>query len=497
MIGLKEKSRIIGFHIKGKSNRWIAKELGIDRGTVGKYVAEYDMLQNALINTSANETEKLRGITEKITAAPKYDSSTRRCRKLTPQLSERLDEILAAEAKKDKALGNHKQSLSRRQIHTLLIEEGFDVGYTSLFKYINVKLVKGKEAFIAQEYDFGERFEYDFGEVKLFIAGALYKAQLAVMCCPASNYYFAYLYNSQDYRVFEDSQVRFFEHMGGCFKEGVYDNMRNVVSRFLGRNEKELNPNLIKFAAYYGFVPNVTNAYSGNEKGSVERCVDIVRNAAFALKWEFGSIDEAQAHLNATLEKLNIGKPVEVERAALSPYRPPYECADIRNGCPVDKYSCATYDCVSYSVPDTLVGKKVDIKAYPWDIVIFYRNKQVASHKRVYKKGEMCLDINHYVSTFRKKPGALKNSVVLRANKRLKGIFDTYYKTNPKEFINIVDQNPGVGADELSNILLMHATCIPCTSAAATTNTIERKTLDQINKISFRKEGEMKCKLSA
>ena len=65
MIGLKEKSRIIGFHIKGKSNRWIAKELGIDRGTVGKYVAEYDMLQNALINTSANETEKLRDITEK------------------------------------------------------------------------------------------------------------------------------------------------------------------------------------------------------------------------------------------------------------------------------------------------------------------------------------------------------------------------------------------------------------------------------------------------
>ena len=497
MIGLREKSQIIRFHIEGKSNRWIAKTLHIDRGTVGKYVSEYDAIQNALISTSKDDSERVRTLAEKILAKPKYDSSTRTNKKLTPELSARLDEILAAEAKKDEVLGRHKQSLSRKQIFDLVKEEGFDVGYTSICKFVNAKLEKAKEAFIAQDYDFGERFEYDFGEAKLLIAGVLRKIQIAVMCCPASDYRFALLYESQDYNVFEDSQVKFFEHMGGCFKEGVYDNMKNVVSKFLGKSEKELNPRLIKLAAYYGFVLNVTNAYSGNEKGSVERSVDIVRNAAFAPKWEFGSVAEAQAHLDAVLAKLNEGKPVDKERTALSPYRPPYECADIRSGCNVDKYSCVTYDCASYSVPDTLVGKKVDVKAYPWDVVVFYRGKQIASHRRIYEKGGMRLDIHHYASTFRKKPGALRNSVVLRANKRLKGIFDTHYKANPREFINIVCANPGVGADELSDILLMHATATTNDASATCANAIERKTLDQINKIAFGMKEEAPCTLSA
>ncbi len=38
-----------------------------------------------------------------------------------------------------------------------------------------------------------------------------------------------------------DSHVKFFEMMGGSYREVVYDNMRNVVSKFIGRNEKELN----------------------------------------------------------------------------------------------------------------------------------------------------------------------------------------------------------------------------------------------------------------
>jgi len=37
-----------------------------------------------------------------------------------------------------------------------------------------------------------------------------------------------------------DSHVRFFSMMGGVYKEVVYDNMKNVVSKFIGRNEKEL-----------------------------------------------------------------------------------------------------------------------------------------------------------------------------------------------------------------------------------------------------------------
>lgn len=47
-----------------------------------------------------------------------------------------------------------------------------------------------------------------------------------------------------------DSHVKFFEMMSGCHREVVYDNMKNVVSKFIGKNEKELNPDLVKMSMY-------------------------------------------------------------------------------------------------------------------------------------------------------------------------------------------------------------------------------------------------------
>ena len=69
--------------------------------------------------------------------------------------------------------------------------------------------------------------------------------------------------------MFLDSHVEFFKMIGGVWKELVYDNMRNVVTKFIGKNEKELNEDLIKMSIYYGFDINVTNAFSGNDKGAI------------------------------------------------------------------------------------------------------------------------------------------------------------------------------------------------------------------------------------
>ena len=46
-----------------------------------------------------------------------------------------------------------------------MLAKPFDIGYTTVCGKVNEKLEKPKEAFVAQKYDYGERFEYDFGEV--------------------------------------------------------------------------------------------------------------------------------------------------------------------------------------------------------------------------------------------------------------------------------------------------------------------------------------------
>lgn len=74
----------------------------------------------------------------------------------------------------------------------------------------------------------------------------------------------------------------------------------------------------------------------------------------------FDTLEDAQAHLDAVLARLNEGKDIEAERRALAPLPPRYEVADVREGCRVDKYSCVTVGGCRYSVPEELVGKRVE-----------------------------------------------------------------------------------------------------------------------------------------
>ena len=108
----------------------------------------------------------------------------------------------------------------------------------------------------------------------------LFRSHLAVFTAPESGLRWVYLYKSQKMVVFMDSHVQLFEMVQGVYSEVVYDNMRNVVSKFIGR-DKELNQNLVHMFIYYGFDIITTNARAGNEKGSLERSVEIIRKRIF------------------------------------------------------------------------------------------------------------------------------------------------------------------------------------------------------------------------
>ena len=280
--------------------------------------------------------------------------------------------------------------------------------------------------------------------------------------------------------VFLDSQVRFFELLHGCFKEGVYDNMRNVVSKFIGRNEKELNEQLIKLATYYGFEINVTNCFSGNEKGNVEEAVKYIRNKVFAIKYEFNSFLEAQEYLQSQLILLNKDSLIEQEKKHLSFYRPKYETARIETN-HVNKYSFIQIDNNFYSVPDSLVDKYVVCKIYPSNIYVYYKNELVASHIRSNNKKETYIDIKHYLNTFLRKPGALRNSAALNSIPELKGLFDTYFKTKPREFIELLYYHSDKTIEEIIQIIKQESCLIETNDSNIIKNC--EKQLNQISKL--------------
>jgi len=446
-----DKFSIIKLKEEGNSNRKVAKLLHVDRKTVGRYWNEYlEQKQKLDIET---DKLKIKEIQEEITSKPKYNIKTRTKRKVTDQLLKRLNEILEEEKKKDEILGQNKQKLTNKQIYEQIKNEGFDISHSAV--YLEIKKIQGmgKETFIRQEYEFGDRLEYDFGEVKLVIDGEVKKYYLAVLSSPGAKFRWCYLYNNSGKEVFMDSHVKFFSMIGGVYKEVVYDNMRNVVSKFLGKNEKELNEELVKMSLYYGFKINVTNAFSGNEKGYVEGSVKYLRNQIFATNYKFKSEEAAIEYMESQLIKLNENSFIEEEKKYLIPIKPALELADIRTSV-VNKYSFIQIDKNCYSVPEYLVGMTVTSKIYYNEILIFSNNEFVCKHKKIDGEKQISADIKHYLNTLLTKPGAIHNSLVLKSNPRLKTIYDLYYNNNSKKFIEIIKENKEKEMAEIEMILI-------------------------------------------
>jgi transposase len=452
----------------GKSNRAIAKETGHDRCVISRIWSDYCAATAKLKEPGAD----VKSIQDEMTAPPKYRVAGRHRTKYTDELDARLREIAEEERGKTRRLGaGHKQKLTNRQIFEKVRTEGFDIGEATVNVALAKIRAKLKEVYIRQEYDYGDRLEYDFGEVRLDCGEGIKTYHLAVFTSPGSHFRWAYLYTNQKKAVFMDSHVKFFEMMGGCWHEIVYDNMRNVVSKFIGKSEKVLNGELVNMANYYGFQINVTNCFRGNEKGSVENSVKVLRNRIFSTTYRFGSLDEACVYMYSQLLKINESSEIEAEKKCLLPYKPPLELAAISDN-KVNTSSMVCVDTCFYSVPEHLVGKAVIVKKYHDEIRIYAANELVCSHPRVFGAGNMRVDIYHYLNTLYKKPGAVRNSVAIRSIPKLKAIFDTHYAKQPKKFIEIFLENRELSIDAIIRLF-----------EQKTSNVVELRALETVKPI--------------
>ena len=442
---------IIGYYHDGKSRRQLAKELGINRRTVNRYLKNHFRRYGEQLPDS--------GIEE----VPKYDTSNRRKVKLTEQVRALIDEQLELNAEKRRT-GRSKLILKGTDIHAMLRERGYDISYPTVVNYVRLKKDQGNEAFIRQEYLAGESTEFDWGEVRLDLDGKESRLMLAVFTCAYSNYRWARLYFRQDMCSFLHAHAMFFEHTGGVSREVVYDNMRTAVAKFAVRAaDKEPTDDLLRLSVYYGFNYRFCNARSGNEKGRVERSVEVVRRKVFGRKSSFADLARANRYLAAAVDRHNAETKVkgkqqtilerfEQERRVMIPAPTTAFDAGIPGQFRVNKYSCIQVDNNYYSVPDNLVGRYVDVKIYPHQIKVYLDDNQVFTHQRQTTQFQYYLKIEHYLPTLRRKPGALRRSVTLRqSDEVLKRIFENYFENRPKDFVELLSVLHPIGQAEKTN----------------------------------------------
>jgi len=429
------KQKIILYYFRdGKSQRQIARELHIARRTVSKYIESYRVTKSEQELSPTSVT-----LSNEIVKPPSYDSSNRGKRKLTKELTSRIDGYLEANDAKRRS-GLHKQVMKKIDIYESLRGEGFRIGYTSVCNYISRKMQSAvKEAYIRQRYSPGEVCEFDWGEVKLWIKGSLQRFYLAIFTSAYSNYRYAELYERQDTMSFQQSHVNFFTHIGGAYRQLVYDNMRVAVKRFVGHSEREPAEALLQLATYYQFEYRFCNAGKGNEKGHVKRSVEYIRRKAFCRRDQFDSLEEANQWLITRCKELNDAYCSKEEADYLYALpSSPFDCCSIES-CRVDKYATVTIGSNRYSVPDHLVGKMVNVKVYAHHIQCYDEEILVAEHNRSTHKHEWVIKLEHYLDTLHKKPGALHSSLALEGSQAcIRKIYTDHFREAPRDFIELL-----------------------------------------------------------
>ena len=88
MIKLIEKQKIIISHFqKGKSQRQNAREMGLNRRTVAKYVKDYETKKARLTDSKGNSNKE--ELIADIVEDPGYDTSNRKKVKLTEEIKDK------------------------------------------------------------------------------------------------------------------------------------------------------------------------------------------------------------------------------------------------------------------------------------------------------------------------------------------------------------------------------------------------------------------------
>ena len=443
---MKDKQEILFKAVReGKSIRAISRETGFHRVTVRKYVNKYNEEKSKLLQGDLPSEEEL---ISDFVEQPKYDSSTRKPRKVTPEIIAEISYRLEENEKK-RSRGEHKQQMKNTDISEYLISKGYEIGYTTVCRLVNRLTDSSAETYIKQYYEPGEVCEFDWGEVKLFLESKHRKLNMSVFTTAYEGWVYARAFPKQKTQDFQEAQAYFFDKLNRDHHQMVYDNMKVAVKKFVGRTEKEPTEALLKLSMFYGFDFRFCNAAAGNEKGHVERGVEYVRRKAFSKLNSFSSIEEINDYLEQVCDELNRrpkkekqGKSAEdllqIARPFLFPVQARYESAKLREA-RVDKLSTICVDTCHYSVPEKYTGKFVNVKISSDKIICFADNRFICKHNKLIGKHQWSMDINHYLKTLIRKPGAVKGSYAFRQmDENLKGIFSRYFKEQVKDFIRLL-----------------------------------------------------------
>jgi len=385
---------------QGWSRRRIARELRVDRETVGKYVLEQSCgakPANLPTGSEASKPASLAGLpapepADRPVGSPAESDPPKPASNLPTgpagpaSKCEPFRELISAKL---------QEGLSAQRIHQDLGGAASGIGYDSVRRFVQ-RLSRGRPLpFRRLECGAGEEAQVDFGTGALVITAEGKRRKTHVFRIVLSHSRKGY--SEPTFTQTTDDFLRALEnalaHFGGVPKTLVIDNLKAAVAH-PDWFDPELTPKVQSFCQHYGTVILPTKPYMPRHKGKVEAGIKYVQSNGLKGR-KFASLDEQQRHLadweqsvadtriHGTTKQQVLKVFQEVERSALLPL-PRERFANFHEARrKVNRDGHVEVAKAYYSVPPEYLGREVWAR---WDarlVRIFNgRWEQIAVHVR-------------------------------------------------------------------------------------------------------------------
>lgn len=370
-------------HQSGHSNRAISRILGVDRGSVNRYVRDL----------KARQAQKRPNPQTGSETQTEQDSKPADC-ELVPE--SHSGPPSQCDGYRQQILTRLEQGLSVKRIHQdLQSDHGFSGSYHSVRRFVLRLGKKTPLPFRRIETPPGDELQIDFGTAAPVIGADGKKRRpwmlrLVLSCSRKA-------YSEVVYRQTTDNFISIienaFHYFGGVPRRLVIDNLKAAVHR-ADWYDPELHPKLQSFASHYGTVFVPTKPYTPRHKGKVENGVKYAKDNAlkgrtfdslaqqneFLLNWEQTVAD---TRIHGTTKKQVQKQFLELEQSELLKL-PRDRFAMFHEGRrTVSRDGHLEVDKAYYSAPPEYVGRRIWVR---WDarLVRVFNDqwKQIALHSK-------------------------------------------------------------------------------------------------------------------
>lgn len=368
----------------GMSRTAIAKQLGVDRKTVAKYL-------------SSN-------------APPRYKPRDR---------PTRVDPFAPFEATARAAIEAVRE-ISGEELHELLSA----AGYRGSLRTVERRLtsLKGgiapKERYFEQEYRPGEQCQLDFKEsFEVPFVDGTRLIHLLFGTLPYSGAVHATGYPFKTYEAFAAGMHAFFEVVGGVPENARFDNLSPCVAKIRSGSQRIYTDAFTRAIRYYGFGTLPCRPAKGSDKGDVERDIrTYARRIRTAIKLS-GRVFTDLADFNAWLADFLVRRRTERTRALLGEevaHLKPLPPRDDAVLCKINDTTATSYGTVrvgrsSYSVPDHVIDRPCRVILSGSEVVVRRigdGGEICARHPRL-EDGDHSINLEHVLPSLVRKPQAM------------------------------------------------------------------------------------------